>query len=71
VILGGTIPVCLRILSDTGAVGASSQWYCDELMLLKCELMLLECRINTDTNKNGFLFPFFADFKVKFVTLIS
>ena len=26
-------------------------------MLLKCELMLLKCQINTDTNQNGVLFP--------------
>jgi len=26
-------------------------------MLLKCELMLFKCRINTDTNRNGFLLP--------------
>ena len=28
-----------------------------ELMLLKCELMLLKSQINTNTNKNRFLFP--------------
>ena len=37
------------------AVGAASQCYCAELMLLKCKLMLLKCQINTNTNKNGFL----------------
>ena len=36
-------------------VGASSQCYWDELMLLKCELMLFKCQINTDTYKNGCL----------------
>ena len=36
-------------------VGASSQCYWDVLILLKCELMLLECQINTNTDKNGFL----------------
>ena len=38
------------------SAGASSQYYWDELMLLKCEIMLLE-RPNTTTNKNGFLLP--------------
>ena len=36
-------------------VGASSQCYWDELMLLRCELMILKCHINTNTNKYGFL----------------
>ena len=36
-------------------VGASSQCYWDELMLLKCDRMLLKCLINTNTNKNRFL----------------
>jgi len=26
-------------------------------MLLKCELMLFKCRINTNANGNGFLLP--------------
>ena len=26
-------------------------------MLLECELMLLKCKINANTNKNGFLPP--------------
>ena len=39
------------------AAGTSSQCYWDELMLLKCELMLLKGQINTNTNKNGFLLP--------------
>ena len=37
--------------------GASSQCYWDELMLLKSELMLLKCQINTNTNNIGFLLP--------------
>ena len=37
--------------------GASSQCYWDELIPLKCELMILKCQINTNTNKNGFLLP--------------
>ena len=39
----------------TFAAGASSQCYWDELILSKCELMLLKCQINTNTNKNGIL----------------
>ena len=39
------------------AAGASSQCYWDKLMLLKCELMLLKCQINTNTYKNYFLLP--------------
>ena len=35
--------------------GSSSQCQCDELMLFKCELMLLKCQINANTYKNGFL----------------
>ena len=46
-----------RTSPDPGAVGASSQCYWEELMLLKCELMLLKFQINTNTNKNGFLLP--------------
>ena len=34
------------------AVGASSQCYWDELMLLKIELMQLKCQINTNMNNN-------------------
>ena len=37
--------------------GASSQCYWDEIMLLKCELMLLQCYFNENTNQNGGLFP--------------
>ena len=37
--------------------GAASQCYCDELMLIKCDLMLLKCQINTNTKKKGFLHP--------------
>ena len=33
--------------SSDSTVGAASQWYWDELMLLKCELMLLKSKINT------------------------
>ena len=36
-------------------VGASSQCYWNEQMLLKRELMLYKCQIDTNTNKNGFL----------------
>ena len=36
---------------------SSSQCYWEELMLLKYELMLLKCQINTNTNKNGCLLP--------------
>ena len=28
-----------------------------KLMLLKCKLILLKCQINTNTNKNRFMFP--------------
>ena len=35
--------------------GASSRCYCEKIMLLKCELMLFKCQINTSTNKNEFL----------------
>ena len=43
-------PIEVRLLSPR-AVGASSQCYLDsELMLLKYELMLLKCQINTNTN---------------------
>ena len=47
-----------KLLSTLSSVGASSQCYWDELMLSKCELMLLKCQIitDTDTNKNGFIF---------------
>ena len=38
-------------------VGAASLCYWEELMLLKLELMLLKCQINTNTHKNGFLLP--------------
>ena len=46
---------CIKLL--TAAVGAASQRYWEELMLLKCELMLLKFQINTNTNKNGLLLP--------------
>ena len=36
---------------------ASSQCYWVEVMLLKCELMLLKSQINRKTIKNGFLLP--------------
>ena len=39
----------------TFAAGASSQCYWDELILSKCELMLLKYQINPNTNKNGIL----------------
>ena len=39
------------------SVGAASQCYWEELMLLKFELMLLKCQINTNTTKNGFMLP--------------
>ena len=47
----------LRTWISCLAVGASSQCYWEELMLLKCELMLLKFKINKNTNKNGFLLP--------------
>jgi hypothetical protein len=34
------------------AVGAASQCYLDELMLLKCELLLLKSKINTKKSAN-------------------
>ena len=34
------------------AVGAASQCFWDELMLLKCELMLLKSKINTNKSAN-------------------
>ena len=48
---------CSRDILNKGriTVGVSSQCYRDEIMLLKCKLMLLECQINTNTDKNGFL----------------
>ena len=39
------------------AAGATSQCYWDKLMLLKFELMLSKCQINTNTNNYGFLLP--------------
>ena len=54
------------------AVGASSQCYWDELMLLKCELMLLKFQINTNTNKNGFFLPTkFLESVLKYSHLVS
>ena len=41
----------------TSTAGAASQCYLDELILLKCELMLSKCQINTNTKKTGFLQP--------------
>ena len=38
--------------SEAPAVGAASQCYWDELMLLKCELMLLKSKINTNKSAN-------------------
>ena len=37
--------------------GASSQWYWDEVSLLKCEIISLKSQINTNMNKNGFRLP--------------
>ena len=38
----------------SNTVGASSQCYRGELIVLKCELMLVKCQINTNTNTNEF-----------------
>ena len=48
---------CTFIIIIHISAGASSQCYWDELMLLKWELILLKCQINTNRNKNGFLLP--------------
>ena len=36
------------------SAGAASQCYWDEIMLFKCELMLLKSQINTNTKKKDF-----------------
>ena len=51
--------------------GAASQCYQDELMLLKYELMLLKCKINTINKKNDFCILKCLEKVLKYSYLVS